>query len=172
MPSIMDTLIIDRTQQDVVNKTAIAYYNASDLNRVQAAMEYLVKELAFEGYSVPGFLIQKQWNFSDIPSEEEMNIYLQNVRLVRDSISVNSSIPYTISFLGYTGANNIEKALVEVEKRLLSLKKVFIRCNAYTAHSGLNYYIDKSADYIILQFLCDSVGMLLCDSDGVQLVSR
>lgn len=44
------TLITDRTQKDVDGKTAKGFYNASDLNRVTACMEYLDEELRKLGY--------------------------------------------------------------------------------------------------------------------------
>lgn len=170
--SIIDTLVTDRTQKDVANGTGKGYYNYTDLNRVNAAAAYLVEELEGAGYAVPGFSAQQEWGMSSIPTVEKMDEYLRNIRVIRDVLSVNSSIPSSMSFLGYIGANNIEKALVEVENRLLSLRRVFVRCNAPTAYSGLGYYIDKSGESIILKLLCDSAGVLLCSSDGMQLVSR
>lgn len=44
------TLITDRTQSDVTKKAAKGFYNASDLNRVTACMEYLDEELRKLGY--------------------------------------------------------------------------------------------------------------------------
>lgn len=49
------TLITDRTLEDVSNKTAKGFYNATDLNRVDACMEDLVARLGRIGYSVPGY---------------------------------------------------------------------------------------------------------------------
>lgn len=49
------TLITDRTLEDVANKTAKGFYNATDLNRVDACLEDLVARLGRIGYSVPGY---------------------------------------------------------------------------------------------------------------------
>ena len=49
------TLVTDRTLEDVSNKTAKGFYNATDLNRVDACMEDLVALLGRIGYSVPGY---------------------------------------------------------------------------------------------------------------------
>lgn len=49
------TLVTDRTLEDVSNKTAKGFYNATDLNRVDACMEDLVARLGRIGYSVPGY---------------------------------------------------------------------------------------------------------------------
>nr|DAI43618.1 MAG TPA: hypothetical protein [Caudoviricetes sp.] len=49
------TLVTDRTLEDVSNKTAKGFYNATDFNRVDACMEDLVARLGRIGYSVPGY---------------------------------------------------------------------------------------------------------------------
>lgn len=49
------TLITDRTLEDVANKTAKGFYNATDLNRVDACLEDLVARLRRIGYNVPGY---------------------------------------------------------------------------------------------------------------------
>lgn len=47
------TLVTDRTLEDVSNKTAKGFYNATDLNRVDACLEDLVARLRRIGYNVP-----------------------------------------------------------------------------------------------------------------------
>lgn len=49
------TLVTDRTLEDVSNKTAKGFYNATDLNRVDACMEDLVARLGRVGCNVPGY---------------------------------------------------------------------------------------------------------------------
>ena len=49
------TLVTDRTLEDVANKTAKGFYNATDLNRVDACLEDLVARLRRIGYNVPGY---------------------------------------------------------------------------------------------------------------------
>lgn len=49
------TLVTDRTLEDVSNKTAKGFYNATDFNRVDACLEDLVARLGRIGYSVPGY---------------------------------------------------------------------------------------------------------------------
>ena len=44
------TLVTDRTQSDVQNGTKKGYYNAEDLNRVTACMDYLNEVLTRLGY--------------------------------------------------------------------------------------------------------------------------
>lgn len=49
------TLITDRTLEDVANKTAKGFYNATDLNRVDACLEDLVARLSRVGCNIPGY---------------------------------------------------------------------------------------------------------------------
>lgn len=49
------TLITDRTLEDVANKTAKGFYNATDLNRVDACLEDLVARLSRVGCNVPEY---------------------------------------------------------------------------------------------------------------------
>lgn len=49
------TLVTDRTLEDVSNKTAKGFYNATDLNRVGDCLEDLVARLRRIGYNVPGY---------------------------------------------------------------------------------------------------------------------
>lgn len=53
--SIMDTLITNRTQADVIAGNAKGNYNASDLNRVGEAEEYLHDLFEAYGYSMPNY---------------------------------------------------------------------------------------------------------------------
>lgn len=53
--SIMDTLITNRTQADVIAGNAKGTYNASDLNRVGEAEEYLHDLFESYGYSMPNY---------------------------------------------------------------------------------------------------------------------
>ena len=169
---IIDTLVTDRTQKDVANGTGKGYYNYTDLNRVNAAAAYLVEELEGAGYAVPGFSAQQEWGMSSIPTEAKMNDYLNNLRAIRSVLSVNTvSLPDSMNFLGYKGANNIERVLVDVEKQLITLRDIFLRSGSFLAYSGLAYYASSTAYFIVLQILCDSEGVPLCDSEGVQLTS-
>lgn len=66
------TLITDRTQNDVENKTKKGYYNAEDLNRVTAAMEYLSELLEGYGYQTGYVPIV-------IPHKEQAGVVLTNL---------------------------------------------------------------------------------------------
>lgn len=108
--SIIDTLITDRTQSDVtrwrtlhdkgwVGMTADekaewsagvrGAYNATDLNRVGEAIEYIAD--LFSGFGFPMDIMPKtDWTINDIPTSQDLEDYLSNVAAMR---SMMSNIP-------------------------------------------------------------------------------
>ena len=61
------SLITDRTRADVENETDKGFYNASDLNRVGAAVEYIAGRFAALGYDCP-VTVKKDWLTSGAPT--------------------------------------------------------------------------------------------------------
>lgn len=83
-------------------------YNHTDLNRVETA----VAELA--GYFGLNLTTKTDWSLWDIPTQTDMNRYLNNVIAIRDATPGDSkfpTLPDSMSYLTYEGANNIEKVL-------------------------------------------------------------
>lgn len=110
----MLNLITDRTASDVANRTEKGHYNANDLNRVTAAMEYLDAELRKVGYE-SGYSRLKIPR-PDIPGESRLPegyIELEYIEstgtqyidtgFMPDS---ETSIDIDISILGYTKAGS------------------------------------------------------------------
>lgn len=143
------TLITDRTAEDVSRLVYLARqlsagtataaeqaewaqdlkgaYNASDLNRVDAALEDLAAQLRAVGYALPGFATVRTglWTVEDIPTASKMAQYLTNVTAVRDAITALDStppVPESMARLTYIGANNIERILLDVEDVLGRLR--------------------------------------------------
>ena len=56
-----------RGRVDVENETDKGFYNASDLNRVGAAVEYIAGRFAALGYDCP-VTVKKDWLTSDAPT--------------------------------------------------------------------------------------------------------
>ncbi len=114
------TLITDRTAEDVANKTAKGFYNASDLNRVGAAVQYIAERFAAQGYA--GTVSPKtDWLASDIPTASELETYRQNIATLRALIAVMKSTPETpetMRFLDYIKANDIERILLDLDTLL------------------------------------------------------
>lgn len=103
-------------------------YNATDLNRVTHAMEYLVERLRSYGYfvryervKVPHIednLDDYTWYHSDIPQERELTAYLRNVRWLRDSMVLypnTPEVPADMEGFTFAEANDIEQILVNIE---------------------------------------------------------
>lgn len=143
--SIIDTLITDRTFDDVRSLTNKGLYRAEDLNRVESAMAYLAGRLTNFGYkaniSAPsinhaeptgeftedddGTLIAVMrrwtdgtWIESDIPDFDQMKRYLENLEIVRFAAPVfptTPQVPPDMDMLTYREANDIEQILVDVD---------------------------------------------------------
>lgn len=114
------TLITDRTAEDVANKTAKGFYNASDLNRVGAAVQYVAERFAAQGYTV-AVRPKTDWLASDIPTASELETYRQNIATLRALIAVLKSTPETpktMRFLDYLKANDIERILLDLDTLL------------------------------------------------------
>ena len=118
-------LITDRTQSDVANGTKKGYYNAEDLNRVDAAVAYIRDRLNENGYDIKSEPYAS-WKESDIPTKPQMQEYLDNVEKIRDSMALPAGTPVTpetMERLNYIRANDIEKILETVDRMLTNSLK-------------------------------------------------
>lgn len=105
-------------------------YNASDLNRVQDAVRTLGKILTDYGYIVQqkAETLNRIWEHEDIPTVAQMQEYLENVRLILSVLPVTAEIPDSMNKLNYSGANDIEKAILAVEDAIHRMELAFIPC--------------------------------------------
>lgn len=108
-------------------------YNISDLNRVEKAVKFISNLLNDLGYL--NKVETKEWNYGDFFSiDAELPRYLQNIRNLRNSITLFNSTPQVPeSFKPYNYANDIEKILQDIEKVLIDMSQVFV----YSGVSGL-----------------------------------
>ena len=158
---ILDELITDRTRADVervrrliakgyaamteTERAELASnlkgaYNASDLNRVGSAANYVRVRLRFylkrlltaqisnaiapdTLFSLPYTLSdidiapKTDWEETDIPTESQMSAYLRDVRTLRGLLPLPDDLaplPESMSALDYAGANAIEATLLAV----------------------------------------------------------
>lgn len=115
--------VTDRSRADVVNRTKKGFYNAEDLNRVGHAVEYLTDLLGEYGYSAPT-RPRTDWKAGDIPREQDMKIYLDNIRALMDCYTVLDTTPEppgSMRKLGYEGANAIEQILVDMNFLIINM---------------------------------------------------
>ena len=115
-------------------------YNAADLNRVSACMEYLRELLEGLGYSVPGYAQQGiTWTDSSTPTAGQLAQYLANVQALRDVIAeaqFSADLPQSMVVLTYVGANAVEQILTEINAYLSAMQAVFLRSGMTWATAG------------------------------------
>ena len=114
------SLITDRTRADVVNQTDKGFYNASDLNRVGAAVNYIAERFTAQGYAVE-VRPKTDWLASDIPTASELETYRQNIAALRALLAVMPTTPKapdSMAGLTYTEANDIERILLDLDALL------------------------------------------------------
>lgn len=116
----ISTLVTDRTAADVSAINDKGTYNASDLNRVGAAMAYLADRFAAQGYAV--YVSPKtDWTAEDVMSASDVSKYLDDLAALRAAFTVLSttpSVPEDMSGLTYQEANDIEKILEDIDRLL------------------------------------------------------
>lgn len=142
------SLITDRTQSDVNRVKALAAkgwasmtdsekaewrsgtkgaYNATDLNRVGAALNYIASRLNSCGIKIQVFP-KIDWQVADIPSPDQMTAYLSDVATIRAAFPVGMKtpdVPSDMVKLTYTEANNIERILLDVDALITNMIAAF-----------------------------------------------
>lgn len=142
-------LITDRTYADVervkyLNEKGIAgmtteemeewlsgmkgCYNASDLNRVESAVQYLLDRLEKVGIFLE-LETKNTWQTTDWPTSKNMERYLYNLRTVRSALTVpmgTPNVPDTANNLDYEKANDLEKLLEIVDILISNIEQTFL----------------------------------------------
>lgn len=127
-------------------------YNASDLNRVTACMDYLYQTFTSMGYPVPGYAVitvehldgssSTEWvvgSTPDIPNEAQMTKYLANVQAlmaVVETATYSAELPADMGLLTYVEANNIEQILFEINEYLTAIQSCYLRAGMQWASAG------------------------------------
>lgn len=137
-------LITDRTQADVDRVASLAQkgyvgmtddektewnaglkgaYNATDLNRVGSAVNYVAGRLNAQGYAV-AVSPKIDWTFTDIPTPAQLAAYLADVSAIRAALAVYADTPETpadMKKLTYAEANDIERILLDVDALITNM---------------------------------------------------
>lgn len=144
---MLENLITDRTAADfqrwltlrdkgVQNMTASELaewesgmkgaYNASDLNRVGSALNYLRDRLTKAGYlGYVVFNVRTDWTEADIPTVAEFTDYIKAVETVRAAMTQYQTTPATPADTGsldIQGANDIEKILIDINELITKMQ--------------------------------------------------
>lgn len=92
-------------------------YNYSDLNRVERAVAYISQTLELN------LLTKTDWKVWDIPKQSDMERYLNNIKVIKNTLHIEIDVPESMSGFNYIGANNIEKILVHSYQRIAVMKR-------------------------------------------------
>ena len=106
-------------------------YNASDLNRVGNAVNYVAGRLENAGYSAPVYP-KIDWMESDIPTESSMERYLEGVATIRSTLTVlpgTPDVPEDMVGLTYEEANDIERILLAVDDLITNMINAYLYSN-------------------------------------------
>lgn len=104
----LESLIYDRTNDDLVNDTDKAYIDYKDLNRVEGACSELADLL---GVSIK----TKTWVISDWRTEAEMKRIRDNLEKLQKvyESDIKTKAPTAITYTSIAQANDIERILHE-----------------------------------------------------------
>lgn len=93
-------------------------YNASDLNRVGAAVHLIADRLISAGNTIT-VNPKLDWKEADIPTPAQLDNYLSDVSAIRAALPCMAStpaVPGDMSGLTYREANNIEQILMDIHQ--------------------------------------------------------
>ena len=133
--SVIDTLIFDRTQNDVENKTKKGHYNSDDLNRIFEAVTYLDEIFQEYGYNTGVDRQLANWTAQKIPEYGQLQTCLGNIislRSILDTLPSTPECPATMDRISYSDANNIEKILSDLGDTLQRLAQSAVACGSST----------------------------------------
>ena len=154
-------LIIDRTIEDVYEVALLndlkwanmspdertAYlegmrgaYTITDFNRVDIAVNLLVDLLRDIGISVT--VNTRTWEMQDVDDPDILEIYLNNIRTLREAFRVlptTPDVPSDMDNLNYETANDIERILFDLSKLIIGvINNVNLGWAMGIAHIGLH----------------------------------
>ena len=95
--------------------------NASDLNRVGAACDYVAARIRERGYCVT-VEPRTNWTKEDIPTPSDMTAYLGNIKAIRNVFTVETpELPESMEYLKWDKANDLERVLELVDAAITRL---------------------------------------------------
>lgn len=157
--TIIVTLVTDRTQADVERVRKLAAkgfstmtaaeqaewlagmkgaYNASDLNRVGTALNYLAGRLASICGKSIAWTAKTDWAVTDIITASRAAEYRRQIQDIRDALAYPAGTPDVpqLARLTYIGANDIERILALCEDLIVNVAKSFRHTGAAECAAG------------------------------------
>ena len=136
-------LVTDRTAADVAARNDKGTYNASDLNRVGYAIQYLSAYLARCGITT-SVSPKYDWLDKDYPTALDMKTDLDDIATLRAAITLpntTAETPADMEKLTYKEANDIESILVVLDKMIGKMNSIVdAGWSSETAYPGLFYF--------------------------------
>lgn len=121
------------------NSDLKGFYNASDLNRVGSAMNYVANRFTESGYH-PVISPRIDWTEDDIPRESDMLHYLADLTALRSVLAVmptTPEVPEDMDGLTYQEANNIEQILLDIDSLITRMMAAWFYCgDLYCGEGG------------------------------------
>lgn len=103
-------------------------YNASDLNRVESAVNYVKDRFAIIGYDALNFIIKNTWSKNDFMKTEDAKRYFDNVKKLREQFTMPPGtpvVPDDMENFTFEEANNIERILEIIDEYITKIEKQF-----------------------------------------------
>ena len=112
-------------------------YTATDMNRVESAVESLSARCVEMGYLSAPLTVKTNWDMWSVPTREDMIRYLGNVETLRNVVTLYATTPNAPTIhqkFNYERANDIEQILLDVDEMLTSIPQSWFY--AGEIHSG------------------------------------
>lgn len=123
-------LIADRTAEDVSAGRAKGFYRHTDLNRVQAAVQYLRERYGAAGYDTVPAPVFRTWQENDVPRYADLDGYLRGVLSLEGLVPLQSApaLPWSPDRLDWRGANAIEAFLGQMDETMDRIAEAWAFC--------------------------------------------
>ena len=122
--SVIDTLIYDRTYQDLIDETDKAFISYTDLNRIEECVKYLSEILNRYSYNNSP-VVKTNWTIDKIRKQEDCDRIKRNYEILKNILSYNFTMP-AFKWESIQEANNIEKILKDMDWIIKGLEKTFV----------------------------------------------
>jgi hypothetical protein len=148
MPTIIDTLVTDRSAVDVARAKILetkgysalsaaekaewdsainGAYDYIDMNRVGEAVAYLAEILNGYGYAV-NVAPKTDWTLGYEPSSEKLTQYLAAINTIKTAFYGTTELPADMDGLTVAEANAIETLLIEIDTYINDMVAAFRYC--------------------------------------------